>query len=380
MATYQDFIDSLLPGNYALTKSMELTKIQTSGTLWYTKKFLVLYYYVFLSNEIFTKEYIHKVVDIFDTYINTLDDSVKEDAKIFFYPENETMNFKSHSFKTFSSFAGQTEFLSQEERRTYIQKAKKCYFALLMNSGGQTGVKKFLKESLQSKDFCYSETSIAEILYTSAINSLTIDVNKEHKIKDNSIKYILSEKTMQQAVSLSLTGTVTTKEIEKLARQYPNPNPHYGSIENDMVAFIRNERQILYYYGYFHSKSSGANDLEFSSLTPIGELALTANAIEFLAIWEHQKIKMISQPETVIINKLSICQNNPERFAISFSPYTDILEHLMKKGSLSLEEYKLVIGRKNRRINKDWNDIESEIFTHLDDIKQTVYGFQRRGR
>lgn len=69
MATYQDFKNSLLPGNYALTKSMELTKIQSSGTLWYTKKFLVLYYYVFLSNDIRTREYIDKVIRHFDRYI-----------------------------------------------------------------------------------------------------------------------------------------------------------------------------------------------------------------------------------------------------------------------------------------------------------------------
>ena len=51
MPTYQDFINRLLPGKYALTKSMELTKVTTSGTLWYTKKFVVLYYFVFLSND-----------------------------------------------------------------------------------------------------------------------------------------------------------------------------------------------------------------------------------------------------------------------------------------------------------------------------------------
>lgn len=39
--TYESFYSSVLPGNYALTKSMELTRETTSGTLWYTKKFLV---------------------------------------------------------------------------------------------------------------------------------------------------------------------------------------------------------------------------------------------------------------------------------------------------------------------------------------------------
>lgn len=52
MALYDDFYNSLLPGNYALTKSMELTKSKDSGTLWYTKKFLTLYYFIFLSNDI----------------------------------------------------------------------------------------------------------------------------------------------------------------------------------------------------------------------------------------------------------------------------------------------------------------------------------------
>ncbi|HOO06823.1 MAG TPA: hypothetical protein PLH83_10110, partial [Ruminococcus sp.] len=46
MSLYSDFYSRLLPGNYALTKSMELTKIHNSGTLWYTKKSLTLYYFI----------------------------------------------------------------------------------------------------------------------------------------------------------------------------------------------------------------------------------------------------------------------------------------------------------------------------------------------
>ena len=62
MPPYDDFFDTLLPGNYALTKSMELTRVTNSGTLWYTKKFLTLYYYVFLSNDIETSAYRPAVV------------------------------------------------------------------------------------------------------------------------------------------------------------------------------------------------------------------------------------------------------------------------------------------------------------------------------
>lgn len=93
MPIVDKFIDGLLPGNYALTKSMELTKIKSSGTLWYTKKFLVLYYYVFLSNDIMTNEYIDKVINSFDLYIESLEEKVRQDAHDFFYPQDSAFNF-----------------------------------------------------------------------------------------------------------------------------------------------------------------------------------------------------------------------------------------------------------------------------------------------
>lgn len=98
---YDEFANSLLPGNYALTKSMELTKVQNSGTLWYTKKFLTLYYYIFLSNDIMTKTYQQKVIEIFDDFINSLPSEVQENAERYFYPENEAINFKSEHFNLF---------------------------------------------------------------------------------------------------------------------------------------------------------------------------------------------------------------------------------------------------------------------------------------
>ena len=38
-------------------------------------------------------------------------------------------------------------------------------------------------------------------------------------------------------------------DIKQLIKDYPHDRPNYRGIENDMIAFIRNERQILYYYG-----------------------------------------------------------------------------------------------------------------------------------
>ena len=142
MATYEQFYSTILPGNYALTKSMELTKVQSSGTLWYTKKFLVLYYYVFLSNDIMTHEYVGRVTEYFDGYINSLPEEVQEEARSFFYPDNPAVNFHSADFRTFASFASVNNFENQAARTEYFQKAKKMYFSILMGSGGQTGVKK----------------------------------------------------------------------------------------------------------------------------------------------------------------------------------------------------------------------------------------------
>lgn len=81
----EKFIDHLLPGNYSLTKSMEIGKINTSGTLWYTKKFLVWYYFIFLDGNMDTSEYITKIRRIFEDYIKTLDLSVQDSANKFFF-------------------------------------------------------------------------------------------------------------------------------------------------------------------------------------------------------------------------------------------------------------------------------------------------------
>lgn len=379
MSAYQDFLRSLLPGNYALTKSMELTRVQNSGTLWYTKKFLTLYYYVFLSPDIMTTLYRQEVIDIFDRYIESLPEEVQDRAKAYFYPEYEAINFKSERFNLFSNFASYHHFATRDEKQTYEQNAKKYYFSLLMGSGGQTGVKKLLKEAVQRPGFVYSTENIDAIILDSAIDVCMREANAGGQIRDNSVKYILSGETMERACSRALLHPVDEADIRQLNEEYPHDNPNYRGIENDMVAFIRNERQILYYYGFFHSKSTGAADFEFSSLTPIGELALQANGPEFLAIWEHQKIKMISQPATADINLVSPAANPAENFGVSYTPYTDILGHLLRRGTLSLEEYKYVVSRKKHHIDQGaWEAEEADILGHLGEIRARVHAFGRQ--
>lgn len=379
MFTYEDFKGSLLPGNYALTKSMELTKVQSSGTLWYTKKFIVLYYYVFLSNELMTREYINKVNEAFRNYIEGLDESVKEEAERFFFPNIESINFASENFKTFSSFVGNYEFDSQTQKEDHYHRAKKCYFMMLMDAGGQTGVKKKLKEHVQSEGFVYSRNNMDLAMQESAIEVCLENINgSRHAIADNSIKYLVSQEAIDEINGLDTSNEISLEVIRSIVNENPKDNPTYVAIENDMVAFIRNERQILYYYGYFHSKTSGATDFEFSSLTPVGTLSIKANALEFQAIWEHQKVKMISQPPTATINDVNV--DNPNRFAISYTPYTDVIGGMLRRNEITLEEYKYVISRRKHDFKEvDWIVLEDDIIDEMPEIKLIIDGFERKG-
>lgn len=377
MTTYEKFYSEILPGNYALTKSMELTKINTSGTLWYMKKFLVLYYYVFLSNKLMTREYIKEVINSFDEFIYSLNPEVQEQAKKFFYPDNYSINFKSENFKSFSCFAAAVDFENQIARNDYYQNAKKMYFALLMGSGGQTGVKKKLKETIETSHFIYSKTNINSAIMNAVEEICVEQINSTGKLSDNSAKYIISYKAINEMEDLAKRETLTIEKVRAVIKNHNDHEMSYRNIENDMVAFIRNERQVMYYFGYFHSKSAGAAD-EFSSLTPIGEIALNANYYEFLAIWEHQKIKMISQPVTADINKIVTCSNSPSSFAISYTPYTDILGYIARNGELTIDGYKYIVSRRSHNISEDeWQKNETEIFEHLSEIKNYVDGFNR---
>ncbi|MCL1863428.1 MAG: HNH endonuclease [Defluviitaleaceae bacterium] len=317
MICFDEFLDNVLPGNYFLTKSMELTKARESGTLWYTKKFLVFYYYIFLTEKIETTEYRREIVEIFDNYVASLPVDVREEAEDFFYPcgERGISNLRQEGFRYFSDFRGNARFESAHEKRVFYEMAKKYYFSFLMGSGGQRGVKAEIKSNLYKPDF---------------------DMTK-------------------------------LDDIDNVA-----------GVKNDYHAFLRNERQVLYYWGFFHSRSSGAKDREFSSLTPVGELALRANFDEFLAIWEHQKIKMLSQPPTVKTDKILV--DAPERFAISFGPYHDILSWMRDNSEIKKDEYQYILSRKNNRFSEEqWQTImrDARKKNNYDKLKEYVESFCR---
>lgn len=317
------FIDEIIPANYFITKSMELTRLNTSGTLWFTKKFLVYYYYIFLSDSIQYSGYVSEIRGIFDEYISSLPEIVQDDARLFFYSSNDYADLRSSQFKFFRQFAGSRVFTDQRDEKQYYGLAKKYYFAFLMETGGQSGVNAVIREALYSSTFCFSDL--------------------ENIIND----------------------------------YYGDAEFNMVQTKNDYMASLRNERQILYYYGFFHSKSTGATDEEFSSLTPIGELALKSNFYEFLAIWEHQKIKMVSQPVTVQIDSAYLRGKTYDSslFAVNQDPYLTILCWLNITGGFSLEEYQYLISRTKKPLSsiQDISDFHSE----LDYSKQHIAGFSR---
>lgn len=318
----EQFINSLIPGNYFLTKSMELSKIKTSGTLWYTKKFIVYYNQIFLSDNISTKEDVEKIINIFNAYIESLPENNRDEATNFFYSSHETADLRNANFRLFDDFAGNIVFQNTEERNNYYQIAKKYYFAFLMESGGQSGVKEHIKNNLYKENFCFSM-------------------------------------------------------IDGIIQDYYRNTPfNLSQIKNDYMAFLRNERQVLFYYGFFHSKSSGSNEKEFSSLTPVGELALKSNFYEFLALWEHQKIKMISQPVTIDIKNIEGKKEyDPNNFKINIIPYLTILQWLKIRKEFTNDEYQYIISRLESPIDK----VEiNKLIKNIGLIIRKVESFERK--
>ena len=294
---YELFRDNLLPGNYALTKSMEFNKVGNCGTLWYLKKFIVLYNLIFLSGrEIEFSGYIDRTKAIFDSYISSLPAEVRAEAEEFFFPSayGGVINLKSPNFKTFKSLCGSPVFANATEERDWTDRAKKYYFVFLMDLGGQSGVKKHIRDAL------YGDP--------------TFDLTK------------------------------LNSHIEAYKAAHPEHRDKTSSVINDYPAALRNERQIMYYYGFFHSKSTGASDREFSSLTPVGELAVQANATELQAVWEMQKLKMISQPPTVSIQKIP-AGADADRFSVGYTPYLNTLRYLGIEHKISVDDYKYFVSR-----------------------------------
>ena len=283
----QDIINKILAGNYWLTKSMEFSKTGTSGSLWYLKKWFVYYHFVFLKEKLFNSDY-QQITEIFQKYIDSIPLANKQQAINFFF----NVDIRGEEFMKLNEFlTTRKNFATREEEKLFKINGKRFYFMYLMNLGGQSGYKEMMKAK--------------------------IDEGKNYKtIVKEIIRNILAD------------GHNQAKVIEQLT---------------DFPAAIRNERQIHFYYGFFHGKES--KDLSgFYNLTPIGKAILKANFAELLIIWEHQKLKMISQSPVADIQNISDVEG-AEHFSILNSPYFTLLNILSQKGEITDDQYQYVISK-----------------------------------
>ena len=247
-------------------------------------------------------------------------DSQKEEATAFFFPEHADLR---NNFKSYYQFAGVVNL--DEGERNFYANVDKYYFVYLMNVGGQSGVKAYIRERLYQDDFVFSNLK---------------------------------------------------KMIAEYAAKHPDEDIDENQIFNDYHAALRNERQILFYYGFFHSRNTGAGgDNEFASLTPVGELAVWANAKEFALIWEEQKIKLISQPVTVEFPSINNCPYcDVDKFKLNYSPYLSILRYLLTNGGLPARFYDRVLSRTNNSNIDNVIENSAEYEKSINVIESVIYG------
>jgi len=317
-----NFVEKILPANYWITKSMEFTKVKTSGTLWYLKKWIVYYQYIFFKPSLHQNEY-NEISAIFNDYIESLPENaeVKQNAKDFFFDINIEDN---NSFMKMNDFLNNSQsFHDEKEKQSYLLTAKKFYFTYIMGLGGQSGYKKFIKDKINDGNS-----------YEKTLELLSVKLEED----DESEKY---------------TGLI-----------------------NDFHAALRNERQIFFYYGFFHGKENA--DLSgFYNLTNIGKTIIGSTFDELLLTWEHQKIKMVSQSPMTDMQNIDDCgEFNTDNFSIDYHPYITLLEIITNNNAITTDEYHYVISK----LDKD-SDIEaiSENIAELEAVSvEKAKSFNRR--
>lgn len=282
-------INKLTAGNYWLTKSMEFNRVTTSGTLWYLKKWVTYYYYIFLKSNMYEQDY-SDIAEIFNNFINTLPEKVQPSASNFFFDKDIR---KEEGFNSYQNFIrNMPHFSSQNEESDYKLLSKKFYFTYIMNIGGQSSYKAITK-NLIDKGSTFTETL----------------------------------KTVKQ----------------KMLNDGHNERKFNIDIKNDFHASLRNERQIFFYYGIFHGRQESSLN-GFYNLTPIGKAILKIGFDEIVVLWEHQKLKMTSQSPVSDIKNLnqSYALNN---FSINYHPYLTLLKSIDSLGKLDYSAYKYGIAR-----------------------------------
>lgn len=267
----ENFLNKLSSENTWITKSMEFNKTKTCGTLWYLKKYIVLYYYIFQTNKLLEQDNFKEINNIFISYIESIPFEYRDiDIKNFFLIENNgwlKQNKKSLKF-----------FINDTIDKNHIILAKKLYFCYLMDLGGQNEINSSIKNLL------FEDTSTFEDVF-----------NHANLFKESPLKIL-----------------------------------------NDFVSSLRNERQLFFFYGFFHGNASN-NFNEFHKLTQIGKAVMGANFLELIIIWEHQKLKIVFPfPE----NNISSNENN-----YCAHPYFTYLSFLKKYKQINLNIFTYFISK-----------------------------------
>lgn len=296
-----EFIDSILPWNYWITKSMEFSKINTCWTLWYLKKWMVYYNYIIMNPDIYDDIY-DKIIGIFNSFIESLPENVQQEATNFFYWVDIREDWE---FTKFSDFGHHVTQSNAEEEKKFRISCKKFYFMYLMDIWWQQWYKKKIKEYLDSWKS-----------YVATINYITEEMRGDWMDNDAILAQI-----------------------------------------SDFHAAIRNERQIFFYYGFIYWNENESTG--FNRPTLVWEQVVKANFDELLLIWEHQKIKMISQSPVTKIGNLSRAYEDLEidNFWIAYHPYVILISCLLENTSISNDQYKFLVSRiKNNNLNL-WGDV-----------------------
>lgn len=316
------FLDTLVPANYWLSKSMEFTKRNSCGTLWYLKKWFVYYYYVFLKDNLFDADY-QEIIKHFNDFISSLHPDIQQEAIPYFFE----IDIRQDNFSKLQQFLTTSRsFLNENDQFQHTIHAKKFYFMYLMNLGGQSGYKKHMKELIaEGKTFEQVKQEITNIILSNGDN--------EAKVREQI---------------------------------------------SDFPAAIRNERQIFFYYGFFHGRDN-ADLTGFYNLTFVGNLVIKANFHELILIWEHQKLKMVSQSPLADIQNLNLSKPlNIDNFGTLNHPYFILLDLLKKRNCITTSEYQYIIARIKNSTNLE--EIEQQVLGHKEVIQIVEDQIKQFGR
>ncbi|WP_415397610.1 HNH endonuclease [Sulfurimonas sp. CS5] len=256
------------------------------------------YYYFFIEDEFL----ITKIRINFNDFWKSINTETNTDQNInsFFVIPDSLISFDKFT-STLSSAP-----LSKEK----LFNAKKIYFCLLMDIGGNSGFNKVLKKKILEDKFTYE----------SCENWIRI-------LKNRLNQYLLKSHPGDRD-----KHSESIRKLDKVLKDYHSAE--------------RNERKLLFIYGLFQGEYQKKEMNVFFSLTHIGKKVIDSTFSQLLLIWEHQKLKMISQPPVYdfssIDKDLTLDYN---KFGILFNPYIKILEVLNQQKSFTFDEYKYIISK-----------------------------------